>query len=477
MSDDATISVLGPVEAEEGVEALRRSSQLALLVAWSVSEPHRAGEVALVPPGTVATLGRGDGIDGAPRVAFVRQRPGVNEATGPLGGLGLSRDQLRVTATGAAVAIERLGRKPVTLRGTEVDRCSLRPGDVLDVRGQLLLMCVRRPSQLPARRRFPLEACGVFGEPDALGMIGESESAWKLREDLAFAAQAEQHVLLHGESGTGKELAAQALHQLSRRRAQPLVARNAATLPPGLVDAELFGHARNYPNPGMPDRSGLIGEANGGVLFLDEIAELPLDLQSHLLRVLDARGEYQRLGDATARRSDFLLVGATNRDVASLKPDLLARFALRVDVPPLRTRPEDIPFFVRNVLARAARRSPALVERFVSTVDGVSQVRVATRLVAQLLSRSFDANVRELEALLWRAIAASRGEAVDALDEPQAPSFEARPGEVSAESIRAALIEQEGNMTRAAVALGMPSRFALYRLMKKLGLEVRDADD
>src|SRR6185503_16398678 len=117
--------------------------------------------------------------------------------------------------------------------------------------------------------------------------------------------------------------AARALHELSPRAERRLVSRNAATLPSGLMDAELFGNAKNYPNPGMAERAGLIGEANGGTLFLDEIGELPAELQAHLLRVLDGDGEYQRLGDAQQRRSDFRLVAATNRDPSSLKHDFL----------------------------------------------------------------------------------------------------------------------------------------------------------
>jgi DNA-binding NtrC family response regulator len=471
--DPTTISGIGGSRSH----AAKAPERVGLLVAWSTSEPNRVGEVALLEPGVVATLGRGGGDGTAARVSFVRQRPGMNEPGGPLGGLGLSRDQLRVTATEETLEVERLGKKPVELRGVEVDRCTLRPGDVLLVREQLVLLCVKRPTMLPARRSMPLEAFGKFGEPDALGLIGESPAAWRLREEIAFAAQASEHVLLLGESGTGKELAAQAIHRLSPRSAGPLVARNAATLPAGLIDAELFGHARNYPNAGMAERAGVIGEANGGVLFLDEIAELPQELQSHLLRVLDARGEYQRLGDSTARRSDFVLVGATNRDASLLKHDLVARFALRVEVPPLRARMSDVPLFVRHLLQRAATKSPQLAQRFFATVDDKTHVRVDPRFIAELLGRAFVANIRELDAALWRAISVSEGDTVTGPPETDAPAVLASQGpsgEPNADQVRAALQQQGGSMTRAAAALGLPSRFVLYRLMKRLGLDPRD---
>src|SRR5262249_49824490 len=151
------------------------------------------------------------------------------------------------------------------------------------------------------------------------------------------------HVLLVGPSGCGKELAAQAIHARSTRASRKLVSRNAATLPPGLIDAELFGNVANYPNAGMAERPGLIGEADGSTLFLDEIGELPETLQAHLLRVLDEGGEYQRLGDARRRKSDLRLVAATNRSIDELKPDLAARLPLRVALHGLDERPEDIP--------------------------------------------------------------------------------------------------------------------------------------
>lgn len=465
-TDETTISFVG---AGRDDDAEKATEHLALMIAWSTAEPHRVGEVALLPRGTDATLGRGEG-DGGARVSFVRQRPGLDEPGGPLGGAGLSRDQLRIVAHDDTIDVELLGKKSLAFRGVEVDRCKLRPGDVMLVRQQLVLLCVRRRSRLPARRTFPFESFGRFGEPDALGMIGESEVAWRLREDLAFAAQSGEHVLLLGESGTGKELAASAVHRLSRRRAHPFVARNAATLPPGLIDAELFGHAKNYPNAGMQDRAGIVGEANGGVLFLDEIAELPQELQSHLLRVLDAKGEYQRLGDTTSRRSDFVLVGATNRGEAALKHDLVARFSLQVALPPLRSRQADIPLFIRHLLHRAMTKSPALVERFFTT-DGASRhPRVDPELVVDLLSRSFPANVRELESVLWRSIAASTGDTITFPADAPPPDREPVE-EVNADQIRTALRDHGGSMTKVAAALGLPSRYALYRLMKRYEIE------
>ncbi len=130
-------------------------------------------------------------------------------------------------------------------------------------------------------------------------------------------------MLLLGESGAGKELAARALHVLSRRPGV-MTSRNAATLPDSRGGRQLFGTPRTEPG-GMPERRGLIGEANGSTLFLDEIGELSQTMQAHLLRVLDHGGEYQRLGDSSRLFSDFRLIAATNRDPSTLKHDFLAR--------------------------------------------------------------------------------------------------------------------------------------------------------
>jgi transcriptional regulator with AAA-type ATPase domain len=129
----------------------------------------------------------------------------------------------------------------------------------------------------------------------------------------------------------------------------------------------------------MPERPGLIGQAHRGILFLDEIGELPTESQAKLLRVLDTDGEYRRLGEATSRTSDFRLLAATNRDPSALKHDLLARFGVRIATPSLRERREDVPMLVRLVLIGLAQRSPQTAGRFLTKVDERTEVRSAPR--------------------------------------------------------------------------------------------------
>jgi DNA-binding NtrC family response regulator len=410
----------------------------------------------------------------------VRQRPGRNEAGAPLGGLALSREQLIVRSISKGLEIERKGRCELWVGGAAQDRVTLEPGMTALLKGQLLLYCVSRPTTLPPLRYFPADALGDFAACDRTGMLGESESLWALRDRVGFIAQADSHALLVGASGTGKELAAHAIHALSPRTSRPFVARNAATFPAGLLDAELFGNAKNYPNPGMAERPGLVGQANGGMLFLDEIAELPHDAQAHLLRVLDASGEYQRLGEATTRRSDFRLVGATNRAPEALKHDLLARLTLRAELPSLDDRRDDVPLLVQHLLLRAAKKAPALAERFIGDHDGVPFARVAPALIDHLLRRRYETNLRELDGVLWRAMAGSTRDVVVITDEVAAETAPRRPSELTATEVRACVEREKGNLERAAQLLGLSSRFALYRLMKKLGISAAtggDSDD
>ena len=467
LKDAKTISVAGAALA---IEEQAETASLALVIAWCADEPARLGEVALFTPrGAAQTLGRGDG-DGEARVRFFRQRPRRLEPTEPLVGLALSRKQLTVKAAVGSLAVERVGRCALAVNGVATEKATVVPGDTILLRGQLLLFCTRRVPSIPQAVYFLEKSYGAFGEPDAAGILGEAPGMWQMRERIAFAANASKHVLIHGESGTGKELAARAVPALSARASKPFVSRNAATLPSGLIDAELFGNAKNYPNAGMPERAGLVGQADGGTLFLDEIAEVPVEQQAHLLRVLDSDGEYQRLGEATTRRSDLVLVGATNRDVRALKHDVAARLTLRLELPPLDERREDIPLLVRHLLLLAAKKSPQIGERFVEeTAGGRLEPRVNPALVELLLVHDYETHIRELDALLWRAMAGSPGNTVLLTDELRQEG-RARDAEPTAAELRAAL-KNAGSVQSAARALGLKSRYALYRLMKKHGIE------
>ena len=238
---------------------------------------------------------------------------------------------------------------------------------------------------------------------------------------------------------------------------------------------------RDYPNAGMPAREGLVGAANGTSLFLDEIGELPVGSQAHLLRVLDAGGQYHRLGEATTRRSDFRLIAATNRPADALKPDLSARFAIRVGVPPLAARREDIPLLCRHLLLGAAATAPELGSRFAgATAAGAPFYRFAPAFVEALLRRPYPGNVRDLAQLLWASLRDSRG---PLLELPPGHDMGAAPGapaaasgaaparvEPTADEIRRALARHAGNQSRAYADLGLSSRYALRRLLKKHGI-------
>ena len=237
------------------------------------------------------------------------------------------------------------------------------------------------------------------------------------------------------------------------------MSRNAASIPDGLVEAELFGNAANYPHAGIAARSGLVGMADKGTLFLDEVGELAEHQQANLLRVMDT-GEYQRLGEDRLRRSSLRVVAATNRPPETLKSDFLARFTERLWVPGLNERRADIPFLARQLLARICAEQPNA---------GASQLGMV--FTDALVRHQYRLHHRELERLLRLARRNSAGRELELsreleteLDLPLALC------DTSVESILGALAASR-NAAEAAKRLGLPSRFALYRLMKRLGIE------
>lgn len=449
----------------DGAEAPEASP--ALVIAWSAEEPGRVGQAAL-PGGGRSVLGRGD-ESSAEHLLFGPLRPGPALPASPLRSPAISRRQLVVTARGDQLHLERVGKLALSVNGRAVDEATVRAGDVVALEDEIVFSCApRSPAALRGGQSPPFG----FGEPDPLGIVGEGPVTWRVRDAIAFAARRRGHVLVVGPSGAGKELAARGIHALSRRGG-PFVARNAATVPAGLVDAELFGNARNFPNPGMRERAGLFGEADGGTLFLDEIGELPEGLQAHLLRVLDD-GEYHRLGEDRARRTDVRVVAATNRPPSALKHDLLARFANTLEMPGFEDRVDDVPVIARAKLRALAERDPELRARFFE--DG--EARLEGRLVSALLGHRWTANARELENLLLLAMSTSPGSVIactPAVEGRLRPAV--RSGELTRAMIEDALAKTSGNASRAWQLLGLSSRDALKRAMKKHGIRSRARDD
>ena len=440
--------------------------RLCLVVIWAPEEPERLGEVLMPDDGVVFGRGPIDDDGDEKRVGFLRQRPGKNLRAAQVENPFVSRRHLKFSVSADALEIEVLGKKPLRIGDAEMQSATVREGDVVEISGLYAFYCTRRTTPLPegASELGP----EVFGRADAHGIVGESAAAWTLRTHVAFVGKRNAHALITGASGTGKELVAQAIHRLSSRAKKEIVSRNAATFPSGLIDAELFGNLQNYPNVGMPERPGIVGQADGSTLFLDEIGELPTEMQAHLLRVLDG-GEYQRLGDPKRRFADIRLVAATNRSVEELKEDLAARLGLRIHVPGLDERREDIALLARHLLTRTAHNDRAFAEKF---FEG-SEPRISSDLVRALVTHTYATHIRELSNLLMRSAASSRDGELDLTKEVKAlirPVVRPSAKELGAEEIKQALLRHGGVKDKAWRELGLPSRHALHRLMKKLDI-------
>jgi two-component system response regulator HydG len=348
-----------------------------------------------------------------------------------------------------------------------------------------------QPDEILLRVRNALEKHALRREVDRLraemqsarsaeGVVGASESIRDILRALPKIAQTDSTVLVTGESGTGKELLARAIHAGSRRAQGPFVSVSCAALPEPLLENELFGHVRGAFTGAVAARKGLLEEAQGGTFFLDEVGEAPPAIQVKLLRVLEERS-LRRLGDNRPVPIDVRIVAATNRDLEeavrekAFREDLLYRLnVIRIHVPPLRERTEDIPLLARHFLDLHARRLGRRLE-------GLSPAALAT-----LTAYPFPGNVRELSNVLEQAVALAAGPLIDAGDLPErvrqperiavprspvvptAPLREA-VGTAEQEQILRALRETSWNVSRAALMLGVSRNTLRYR-MEKYGL-------
>jgi formate hydrogenlyase transcriptional activator len=234
-------------------------------------------------------------------------------------------------------------------------------------------------------------------------IIGNSSVLRNVLRQVEAVAPTDSTVLIHGETGTGKELIARAVHNLSERRANAFVKLNCAAIPTGLLESELFGHERGSFTGAIAQRIGRFELASQGTIFLDEVGEIPLDLQPKLLRVLQER-EFERLGSSRTLRTDARLIAATNRDLGAMvgeqtfRSDLYYRLnVFPIRVPALRERAEDIPFLVRHFAQHFARNMKKQIES------------ISSETMNALLRYPWPGNIREMQNVIERAVILSRG--------------------------------------------------------------------
>nr|WP_145550852.1 sigma-54 dependent transcriptional regulator [Variovorax boronicumulans] len=306
-------------------------------------------------------------------------------------------------------------------------------------------------------------------------LVGESEPMRQVKQRILKVARSMAPVLVRGESGTGKELVAQALHAASHRAAAPLVAVNCGAIPENLLEAEFFGAKKGSYTGALADRLGYFQAARGGTLFLDEIGDLPLAMQSKLLRAIQERS-VRPLGSTQEDAVDVRIVSATHKDLAAevkagrFRQDLYYRLnVIEIVVPPLRERRDDLPALCTALLGRIAHES------------GMPVPPPSSALLAELQLHPLAGNVRELENLLHRAVAMSEGDelSADFSDSgnqalaPLPPAEEATPSDLQAyldrqeRAILVRVLHETGfNRTAAAARLGLSLRQIRYRIAR-----------
>ena len=427
------------------VLAMLRDRLGAAALAFFVSEREHLRVVAQLGPSPGAWRGVSEVLGGGPAVAPVH--------------LNGSTDGIFPVRYGGAVTGALWARWPAGLAVLPADAAAL-----LAVAASAVAPALHAAAE---RGRPPAEA------PDIPDLIGDSEPMRGLRSALVRAARSPFPVLIEGESGSGKELVARAIHRASARQDRRFSALNCAALSDELAETELFGHARGAYTGAVAERAGLFEEASGGTLFLDEVSELSSAIQAKLLRVLQEH-EVRRLGEAHVRRIDTRIVAATNRPLAGeveagrFRRDLRYRLdVVRLSIPPLRARLEDVPALVRHVWAGLCEKTG-------------SRAVLSPAALAALGRYDWPGNVRELQNVLASLLVASppRG-VVPATHLPAhvlrstaltaCGSLAVARREFEARFVRAALARTEGRTCAAARDLGV-SRQGLRKLMARLGM-------
>jgi PAS domain S-box-containing protein len=332
---------------------------------------------------------------------------------------------------------------------------------------------------LMEQEKARLEAQAVYLQEEIKGshnfeeLIGSSTTLKKVLKNVERVAPTDSTVLITGETGTGKELIARAIHNLSPRKSKPIVKVNCAAIPAGLIESEFFGHEKGAFTGALTRKMGRFEVADKGTIFLDEIGELPLDLQSKLLRVLQ-EGEFERVGGTQTFKVNVRVIAATNRDLESLsksgqyRPDLYYRLnVFPIHVPPLREREGDIPLLVQY-----------FVRKFAASF-GKKIAKIPERMMTALQRYPWPGNIRELEHVIERAVILSEGpelEPIDWLSPSTAKAGQGKPltlDEVERQHILDVLEQTNWRVSGpkgAAAILGLKPT-TLEARMKKLGIE------
>ena len=316
----------------------------------------------------------------------------------------------------------------------------------------------------------------IAGDSETFGMIGRDPQMHQIFETIRTAAPSDASVLIEGESGTGKELIAAAFHAQSQRAAGPFIRINCAAIPHELIESELFGYKKGAFTGAERDKRGLIEAANQGTLLLDEIAEMPTHLQTKLLRVLQER-RLRRLGDEREIDVNFRLVSATNRNTLALleegvlRKDLYFRIStIKIKVPPLRERLDDVPVIAGRFLMR-------FNEQYGKQIRDISP-----ETVMRLVNYDWPGNIRQLESVIERAVLFCSG--TELLPKCLPEEFQSRAQsstivippllpmeEIERQAIMQTLERTHGNIKKTAQILRFP-RPTFYRKLKKLGIKV-----
>jgi formate hydrogenlyase transcriptional activator len=308
-------------------------------------------------------------------------------------------------------------------------------------------------------------------------IVGESPSLRRVLKELETVAPTDATVLILGETGTGKELIARAIHRLSARRERTFVKLNCAAIPGGLLESELFGHEKGAFTGAISQKIGRLELAHQGTLFLDEVGDIPLELQPKLLRALQEK-EFERLGSTRTIPVDVRLIAATNRDLAQMvqgrqfRSDLYYRLKVfPILVPPLRDRPEDIPILVHYFVQRHAQRMRKQIDS------------IPPEAIEALRRWHWPGNVRELENLMERAVILSRGPVLRVPLAELTPSAgaESAPSPTTLEAAEREHILRVLRETKGVIAgpNGAAARLGLKRTtlnfkMRKLGITRED---